>query len=300
MYMETKKLAELIIKAYDENDYFTNLDEWQTIWDTNYDDQDIFLDIYLLIKNLLGRTDVSKDYLGTIFYEQHDEYDSSMFYTIDPKSVDWTKYVDVYKDLIDLDIYYGSDVDLRLASYFLKDNKSQNISEEAENIKNLILKKIKSNYDCYMFYDIEKYVTNWDDWKDCILDILVLDEENIDNVATLFLKFKCEDINEIADFYVNYANKIAEVCGDYRMQPEIAKYAHNVAVNENLKINVNDLDKNRHLGELICSYIYNFKNPDNDEFDIANDFMIDCNYPFNDEAIKILKKYIQMFLCSVK
>ncbi len=33
--METKELAELIIKVYDENDYFTNLDEWQTIWNTN-------------------------------------------------------------------------------------------------------------------------------------------------------------------------------------------------------------------------------------------------------------------------
>ena len=295
--METKELAELIIKAYDENDYFTNLDEWQTIWDTNYYDQDIFLDIYLLIKNLLGRTDVSKDYLDTIFNEQHDEYDRSVFYTINPESVDWIKYVDVYKDLIDLDIYYGSDVDLRLASYFLKDNKSKNISEEENNIKNLILKKIKSNKGCYMFYDIEKYVTNWDDWKDCILDILVLDEKNIDNVATLFLKNKCENIDDIAEFYVDYCNKIAEACGEYKMQSELAKYAHSLAIEKKLKINVNDLDKNRHLGELICQYNYD-KNVDENEYDLVYNLMYECDDAFDNKAIEILERYIKVFLSN--
>ena len=294
--METKELAELIIKAYDENDDFTNLDEWQTIWNTSY--QDIFLDIYLLIKNLFGRTDVSEDYLDTIFYEQqHDEYDRSMFYTIIPESVDWTKYVEVYKDLIDLDIYYGSDVDLRLASYFLKDNKSQNISEEENNIKNLILKKIKSNYHCYMFYDIEEYVTNWDEWKDCILDILVLDEENIDEVATLFLKNKCENLNDVAEFYVDYVCKMAEVDGEYKMQSELAKYAHSLAIEKNIKINVNDLDKNRHLGELICQYNYDM-NADENEYDHVYNLMCECDDALDNKAIEILGRYIKVFLSN--
>ena len=30
------------------------------------------------------------------------------------------------------------------------------------------------------------------------------DEENIDEVATLFLKNKCENLNDVAEFYVDY------------------------------------------------------------------------------------------------